>query len=564
MNAGSQKAVVASSASNVDSAGWRPRGPCIAGGVLVFLAVAMQAPIFDRSIVALDEGYLADVAQRMLMGDVLYSDVQTGIFPGIYYLTCALFRLFGSDLLVLRIAQVVVNTAIVLLLWRVGTRVMGRRSSLLAAVAFLPLIAASFPTFTMLNYSSVALVLGLASLLALLRYLELARWIDGFILGCLVALCVLVKQNFGGLTLLATGVGLLLGRRDSLLSGRRIGRVILPVVTGGIVPAALAAVLLVGSGSFGDFLENTIFAMADSQMEHFNNPIPPIFGDHPSDDPRFDNIYTPPILLNYQFHERWEITDPIRSIAIRASYAVPLATLALAPLLLFGLRKRTPEFRRASLAVVTFAMIFFLGIFPSAIWSHLAFVAPPVLLLGGMLAARADDVIATYSVRAARLTRAVAMLFVVSMLIIAARTVLDISSWFPQPTGVPHATLRVAPFQATILRGAVQFIDECAGSDEFILAIPDIPHMYFITGKRNPSPFDLFIPGPVDAREAIRRLETTRTRCMIFNPHPYPDFPPFEEQFPELALYLLNKFEKRTVIHGFIGHWEGWVRRDDA
>ena len=35
--------------------------------------------------------------------------------------------------------------------------------------------------------------------------------------------------------------------------------------------------------------------------------------------------------------------------------------------------------------IVLFSLFFFLGIFPSAIWSHLVFVAPPSLLVVALL-----------------------------------------------------------------------------------------------------------------------------------------------------------------------------------
>ena len=64
------------------------------------LAVALQMRIFDRTAVAMDEGQLAAVATRILDGEVLYRDIHTGIGPGIYHVTAALFAFFGRELLV--------------------------------------------------------------------------------------------------------------------------------------------------------------------------------------------------------------------------------------------------------------------------------------------------------------------------------------------------------------------------------------------------------------------------------------------------------------------------------
>ena len=58
-----------------------------AGSALVLaVAVLAQLPTHDRSLVAIDEGQLAAIADRIGRGQVLYRDVYTGIFPGVYHL----------------------------------------------------------------------------------------------------------------------------------------------------------------------------------------------------------------------------------------------------------------------------------------------------------------------------------------------------------------------------------------------------------------------------------------------------------------------------------------------
>ena len=80
--------------------------------LLTAWVVAIQLPMFDRSVVPMDEGHFVAAAHWMLQGDLLYRDIHTGIFPGIYYLTALLFAVFGEDLLVTRSAQVVVNASL--------------------------------------------------------------------------------------------------------------------------------------------------------------------------------------------------------------------------------------------------------------------------------------------------------------------------------------------------------------------------------------------------------------------------------------------------------------------
>src|SRR5215510_5229617 len=85
--------------------------------VIAALGLLAQLGIYDRSIVHVDEGQLVAIASRLLHGEVLYRDIYTGIFPGLYYTSAALFSLFGSDVRVTRFAAVAVNTATALALW---------------------------------------------------------------------------------------------------------------------------------------------------------------------------------------------------------------------------------------------------------------------------------------------------------------------------------------------------------------------------------------------------------------------------------------------------------------
>ncbi|MFP8872741.1 MAG: hypothetical protein VCB43_15710, partial [Myxococcota bacterium] len=54
-------------------------------GLAIFaVAVLSQLATFDRSIVPMDEGHLAALAMGLQDGKLLYRDLHTGIFPGIY------------------------------------------------------------------------------------------------------------------------------------------------------------------------------------------------------------------------------------------------------------------------------------------------------------------------------------------------------------------------------------------------------------------------------------------------------------------------------------------------
>jgi hypothetical protein len=530
------------------------------------LAVALQMRIFDRSAVPMDEGQLVVAATRILDGEVLYRDIHTGIGPGIYHVTAALFALFGRDLLVTRWAQVFVNLAIAVLLWAVASRVVRLHWAALAPLAFLLLIAVGFPVLTMLNYSSLALALALAALLVLQRYLGFGRRADAITLGVLLAATALTKQNYGVLSIGAIGGALAWNRSNSALAGRSLFSALLPIGASGMAVALTMAAYFTARGALPDLIGATLIHVGGPQLEAFNNPIPAIFGTLPSNEGRFIFLYSPPTLFNHMMHGGTLFDQPItqfvREMAIRLSYGVPLVALAAAPVVLWSTgHDRAPRPRREARTIAIFSSLFFLGIFPSAIWSHLAFVVPPTLLVLTLLLDRLEDVVPRPSVRIFSAATVGAVIMLVACVAASIRIGETVRSWFPTPLDLPRATVFVTPNTAALYRGANDFVESCAGADEPIFVAPDIPIVYFLTGRRNPTPYELTIPGNVDGHAIIEKLDRSQTRCIVYNPRMYPEFPPFETLFPSLSRHLESAYRPTTVISGIGNEWHGLVRR---
>lgn len=535
------------------------------------LGSVAQWPLFDRGLVPMDEGHLAAAADWMLDGQRLYADVHTGIFPGIYLVTSGLFALFGRDLLVARVAAACVNVVTMLALWSVARRAVSPRIALLPPLLHLALVAFAFPVLSMFNYSTLALSLGLLGLLCLLRYLEAGRARDGALLGLCVAAAALTKQNFGALIFVALWIALAWSQRDSALAGRSHLAALWPVGIAGAGLTAAVATFFVVQGTFGDLVDATILSLVGSQMRDFDNPIPPILGPHPQD-VRFVFLYSPPAVFDALVHGAplagVPITPGLRSAVIRLSYGVPIALLAAALALLWRTRGEPAGPRRhATRAAVVFAGIFSLGIFPSAIWSHLAFVTPPLFLLAALIADRTLGRLAAAGPRRRRLhlaVRVAAAVTGVAIAIVASDAARHAVRWNPHPLELPRARVRVSARDLELYRGAVAFVDACAAPGEPIVALPDIPIVWFLTDRPNPSPYDLAIPGNVDGGLIARRIHDAGVRCVVMNLRMYPEFPPFKQLFPELARTLEREFRGERVIAEDGAKWVGLVRRQDA
>ena len=546
-------------------AGW---SDAVTTAAVAALALVVQIPILDRSVVWVDEGQLLAIADRLRHGDVLYRDVYTGIFPGIYYLTALLLDVFGEDVVVTRWAQAVVNALTAVCLWRIGLRAMEPAWAAVAPLLYMVLVAVDFPGLSMFNYSPLALLFGLGALLFLLRQLQSARMADGVAAGVLLGACGLVKQNFGALAVAALMLGFAWGRKGAPLGRRSVMTGLLPMLASGAALAVAAAAGLAAAGAFPEFVRATVGTLWESQfaVDAFSYPIPPIFGSHPSDDGTFVFVYTPAALFNYLMRGEEifgvSMSPLVLGAAIRLAYGGALVTLlAGAALLWLERRAGTPERRGATRAVVVFAGLLFLGIFPSAVWSHLAFVLPPVLVVLGVVGDRTWQALARRRATAARAWATAWALVLLVGLAVGAHIARDLGRWYPVPLGLARASLYVAPAQRRLLVGGTRFIERCAEPEDPVFVAPDLPLLYFVTDRRNPTPYDLVIPGDVDEARIVERLAATGTRCVVYNPKMFLKFAPFDELFPELARFLVSDYRRVAVIEGEGHEWYGLVRR---
>jgi hypothetical protein len=534
---------------------------------LALLAVAAQVPIFDRNFVSMDEGHLALTASRLLAGDVLYRDIHTGIFPGIYAIAAGLFALFGEELLVTRIAQIFVNATSVVLLWRIGARIMPISWALLPPVLYVTLVWISFPVLTMFNYSALAGTLGLAALLAAIRFLDRGRGVDAIAIGLLVGCCLFTKQNYGGLAAAAIAGAILLAKPRSALRDTPVVVAFAPIVVSGATFLALSIGWLAATGTLSAWVDSTLLSLVGSQLQDFDNPIPPIFGAHPANDPRFVYLYIPSslfdLLLSGDRFVGLRLDPWFVSALIRLFYGVTLFALIAAPARLAWTTPRSGEAsddHGATIAVVVFAVAFFFGIFPSAVFSHLAYVMAPMLLLFAWLGDTLAGVLAKRSRGLERVWLAVAAALVAGIVAACATIPGHVRSTYSTPSGLPHVSIYVTPGQAQIHAEAMRFVSECARPGEAIFTLPILPVLYLASGRPNPVKWDLLIPGAIDQAAIIETLEQERIRCVVRQRDMNPEFPPLPNLYPDLDGYIEHNYRKGRALEGGGQLWRGLRR----
>lgn len=528
-----------------------PSGPapvlCVAA-----LAISFQILLLDRGLVLLDEGHLLAVVDALGRGQRLYRDVYTGITPGIYLLAHGLFTVFGSDLIVTRWAACAANGGIAALLFVLARRVAGPGFAFVAPVLHIGLLVLAFPVLSMLNYSLVALALFLFAterVCALLdaaeeRPVATAVVARGVAIGLGIGATVWFKQNVG--VFLVISVGCTLAFVAALRPRLRgaIGRAAAGIVVGGgAMATALLGYLLV-QGVLDAFVVETMTTLVSTQLASFHHPFPSPLGAMPIDDPAFAFLYVPPFLMNARI---WGNAlslplhaDIVSTLAIRASYAAAIG-VALGACVALGRmtasrQRATPRGSSAAAAVAILPLGLFLALFPNAIWSHLAFVAPAGFPACAWLAASIDQ---RFGPAGRRAWRAVVGAMGLVVLVFALTGASQIAAWYPTPSGLTGTSVTTTEGRGMALRVATAFLQTCAReADEPVFVAPDLALLYHTADRPNPTPYYVTVPGNVDQERLVRALESSGTRCVVYNRAMYPEHPPMEELFPVVHDYL--------------------------
>jgi len=530
---------------------------------VAFAMAVAQLPVLDRSLVPLDEGQAIQIGHRLVSGEALYRDVHTGVFPGVYWLTELLFRMFGTDALVLRWTQLAINTLTAVLLFVLARPLARGAAAWLVPLGYWVLVMLSFPVFTILTYSPLSLLAALGALVCCRRYIETARVIDGVATGALLGLSTIVKQNFGGLAVIAVLVSALWARREGRLAVVPVVRAFgLPVASGAVVAMCTAA-RLVTSGAWHAFVESTLVTIVSSQMDAFNQPLPPVFGPHPAGGV-FYFLYSPGAMFTAMFQADPLSTTTTMSAVTRLGYGSAYLALGLVPWLAWRLgRHSDAEVRITARVVLPFTVLMFFGIFPSAIWSHLAAIYPPLLIALASGLSLSLAALHRWSRRIERVAYYVGIAAIAGIVVLTVRLELLTRRAFAEPLELPFAEVHVATRDAQLYRAANAFLTQCAPASEPVFVAPYMPILYVTSGRPNATPYDLLISTDVKEDVVLDRLEEGRVNCVVFNPQMYVQFAPFETTFPKLARYLNDQFQEVGNVSVGDAEWK-FLRRRDA
>jgi len=178
--------------------------------LLVLLALAIQLPFFDRWVSLLDEGAISQIADQINRGMPPYENGVHLAFPGIFYLTAALYELFGPSLLVGRWLMVVAFCTLVTLVYVLARSISGRGIAFATGVLTIAYRAWAFPHWHMLSYSPLAILWQFVAVVLLSFYVRSPRTSLLFCAGLATGMGALFKQDSSAIICIVLGVFLLI------------------------------------------------------------------------------------------------------------------------------------------------------------------------------------------------------------------------------------------------------------------------------------------------------------------------------------------------------------------
>jgi hypothetical protein len=388
-----------------DPRAWHRRRDGAALGCIVGASVALQLLVYDRWISLPDEGTTLQIADQLNQGSLLYRDAVHVAWPGVFYFTAGLFRVFGTSVLVTRCFMVLAFSLLVALVYVLARGVAGRGPALLAALSAVSYRMWALPHWHVINYSSLAMLLQVAGVTLVASDLKHPRRRRIALAGLLGGLAAVFKQDSGCVFIVGMAAFLWSddrnarrGRPASTADGRRFESFVLAA----LAPVAATVLGLAAAGLAGEWFEQTawlplvrgkLWAVHATGHEGPYLSFPPLWPLFAQSDAirhaGFFN-YFPPILLDMHWQEiarsglfRHTV---LPEMFVRAVYLAPYVLLVCLGARMLWLARVAPESttslrRRRGWLLFVFAAGALLSFNRPRDWVHLMVLYVPTLIL---------------------------------------------------------------------------------------------------------------------------------------------------------------------------------------
>jgi 4-amino-4-deoxy-L-arabinose transferase-like glycosyltransferase len=495
--------------------------------LLLFALSALYLRLFyDYSNLLPDEGIVLDGAQRILQGQVLYRDFFSYLTPGSYYWMTALFKVFGSSILVARAALMVYSSLFSAVTYLLARRVCSHWNALFA---ILPTVFVCMPFEFQALHNWDSTLWALLAVYCAVRWIEVLTvsprphrfalpvekepgvtrsgvrtgpdsrltWPWALATGTFVALTVLFEQSKGAGLVLGLVLGFFILRLCAPSSVRFDVKALTALAFGLGVPILLTVAYFALHRSLPQMMTDLLWP-----FRHYSaaNKLPYGF---------VVSIWQG--LVQGSLGSRAMgvfILSPLLLLSALPIFAVPVAACAA-----LQLRKN----REAGGAAGHYLLLSttFLGLLLSTIATgrpdatHIIFEAPLFCLVLGWMA----EAPRTSFLRAAR-TLGVSYVLISFAALGAALLIGTLTAKYKIET-------RRGALRASAPYGAFEYIQSHIKSREKILVYPYQPLLYYLTATDDVSRYEYLFPGMNTAaqfEDIERNLEATRPAAVLFNP----------------------------------------------
>lgn len=547
-------------------------------GLLIVAALAIQLPIYNRWISLLDESAILQIADQLNDGGMLYRDAVHVAFPGIFYLTAGLFRLFGPSMLVGRYFMVIAFTLMVILVYLLARTVAGRAPALCVALLAVAYRVWAFPHWQMLSYTSVAVLLLTFAVLILAIGIRRPHPAWTLLAGFVVGVAAVFKQDCSAFA--AVGLAGFLftdgfGSRPFRSSAYRAVR----FGATAAVPPAVAVLAFTAAGLGGEMLWQTLWfplvrqpvwapTLGDGfQYIGFPPLWPPLAQSRAI---RWDGFfsYFPSLVLDFSYltilRSRLYQDTILPEVFVRTVYVLPYAVLAL----LIGRegvrswrRRRSATASPPAMHVRSLWLLLFFGVAMIASFSrprdliHLMILYLPTVILLAVLA----EILAGPSGGWRR--RFVLALFgglVIVVLAVSFHVASLARRFYDTPLMSPRAGVRVNEDAAVALNPLIETLAKRPGVP--LASLPYEPALNFLADRPLATRFFALLPleeFPDRQEQMIADLARDPRTQIVYSLQLLASIPRPQEYAPKLFRALVNRYSLGKMFNGT--RMDGWL-----
>ncbi len=513
---------------------------------LVFILIAsllISLPLFSDFPINTDEGIILDGAVRVLNGEVPYRDFWHITLPGAIWLYALVFKIAGDKFIVARFVGYLFIAGQCILIYLIGKKISKK--------PVLPLCA-SIIFFLHISIREVNcephIISVFFALLALFLLLSNNSPLMSVLTGSALALSIMAQQNIGAAGLAGVLIIILMGRlRDNFNLKKYLKEVFL--ITSGLLLVFIPFLFyLIWTNSVKE-ATYTLFRWPFSNYIGFN---------------KYPYLYA-------------ELTS-IKEWLIRHGFSLhylidisPLIVLGFVPIILipyiFFIALKERNF--LLLSVICYAIMLLFSVIPlRPDYTHLLFVSPLYFFLFFYSAGYFWKEAKNSKIKVLPRTLSSILLLVIFLSFL--RSVLLYKSMATTPElelNTARGKVSITYHTPSWMYDVLRYIEGSTKKDESIFIYHWSPVLYFLTGRRNPTPFDTFKPiynTDEQMQQIIEALKLYRPRLIIKDWYIDPEAGhPNRNMFPGVDWRTLlekdpvNKYiEQNYELQGYIGSFK--------